>query len=183
MSTLPYSEESAARQQLIGSPNHAEFNQRLDTNRDGTGTTDMATTADVYGIAPPTGTIYVIDDIRIALTDGAVLDADGFGGIAALTTGCLLEIREKPGDSDEQVIRDLTLGATIKSHTELAAMGHAEFYSGTADCIVQASLAPVAPIRLDGDRGEALVFVTQDDLSGLSSMGVTAVGREYSNTP
>lgn len=179
MSSLPYSEESAARHKAIGSPNHAELVRHLDTNRDGTGTTDMATTADTYGIEPPAGTIYVIDKIRIAITDASALDADGFGGIAALTTGCLLEIREKPGDSAEQKIHDFVQAAAIKSHAHLMAMGQTELYAGTADCAVQTEIALGAPVRLDGNRNEALVFQTQDDLSALSGMGVLIVGREY----
>lgn len=179
---LEYSEENALRQKTIGSKPHSEFNRRLDTNRDGSGTTEMAGAAATYGIKPDAGEVYVIDEIRIAITDGATLDADGFGGVAALATGCLLQVREKPGDSDEAVVQDLTLGVPIKSHTELAAMGHTEFTDVTGGCIVQCSVGLGAPIRIDGDRGESLVFQTQDNLAALSGVGVTAIGRTYSNS-
>jgi hypothetical protein len=183
MPSLPYSEESAARHKALGSPNHAELVRHLDTNRIGTGTTSMNTTADVYGIKPPSGIIYVIDAIRISFSDATALVASGFGGLAALANGCLLEIREDPGGSPEQSVRDLTLGAPIKTHVQLAAMGPTEIYSGAADCLVQSAVAAGAPFRLDGNRGESLVFAVQDDLSGLTEMGVVAVGREYSNAP
>jgi hypothetical protein len=166
---------------MVGSSSHDEFSRYLDTNRDGTGSVDMNATAATYGIKPDVGEIYVIDSVRIAITDASPLDADGFGGLAALATGCLLEIREKPGDSDEQAIASLSQGSPIHSHAQLVAVGPTELYSGAADCIVQTEVALAAPIHLDGSRGESLVFQTQDDVSGLTGLHVLAVGRVYRN--
>jgi len=182
--TRPYSEESAQAHKLIGDPNHGELARHLDTVGDGSGSKAVNVAAStVFRLKPPSGTIFVIDEIRIVAWDNVITNGDKFCGIAALGTGCLLEIREKPGDSNEHVVQDLTDGVPITKNGDLAALGDLSIFNdgGGPASMIQCSIKPGAPYRIEGAKGESLVFATQSDLSGLNGMYVLAKGRIYTN--
>lgn len=181
--TRQYSEESAAMHMSIGDPNHEEFARHLDTVGDGSGTKNMAAVAATYRLTPPSGTIFVVDEIRIVGWDNAVPAGGGFIGIAALVTGCKLEIREKPHGATETVVEDLTGGVPIQNNGHLCLLGTTTFMieSVGIQCIVQCSIKNKSPYRINGSRGESLVFQTQDNLAGLVGLYVSALGREYVN--
>lgn len=180
--TRPYSEESAYAHKLIGDPNHAELSRYLDTVGDGSGSNIMNIAAPTtFRIKPPDGQIFLIDEIRIAGWDNAPASGGSFIGIAALTIGCKLEIREKPGDSAEIVIQDLTDGEPLKQNACMMCLGDTDIDNLTGQSMVQCSIKPGGPYRLEGKRGESLVFQTQDDLSGILGLRVRAIGRIYDN--
>jgi len=180
--TRPFSAESAMAHKLIGDPNHAELFQYFDTVGDGSGAKDMATTARTYRVTPPTGMMYIVDEIRIVGWDETAAAGLTFMGISALSVGCKLEIRAQPGASNEVVIEDLTGGLTIKSNGQLATLGETILFnqSDTAECLVQCSIKGI-PYRLDGNAGESFVFQTQDTLANVTEMYVAALGRKYTN--
>ena len=178
--TRPYSVESAEAHKLLGDPNHAELARYLDTVGDGTGTKDMSTTPATYRLKPPTGTIYVIDEIRIVGWDEQVAAGVTFMGISALSTGCKLEIRSKPSSSDEIVIEDLTDGIPIKNNGHLANLGETILFNTSAESLVQCSIKGT-PYRLEGSKGESLVFQSQVTLANIREMYVMAKGRIYTN--
>ena len=178
--TRPYSMESAEAHKLLGDPNHAELARYLDTNGDGTGTKDMSAAAATYRLAPPSGTIYVVDEIRIVGWDETVAAGVTFMGITALSNGCKLEIRSQPGTSDEIVIEDLTDGLPIKNNGHLANLGETILFNQGAESLVQCSIKGT-PYRLEGNKGESLVFQSQDSLANVREMYVMAKGRIYTN--
>ena len=181
--TRPFSEESALAHKLIGDPNHAELARYLDEVGDGSGNKAMNKVATTFRLAPPLGTIFIVDEIRIVAWNNAITNGDGFAGIPALATGCLLEIREKPGASPETVVEDLTDGLPIKNNGQLAGLGDLRIFndnSATA-CMVQCAIKPYGPYRIEGAQGESLVFESQDTLAGLNGMYVKAIGRIYIN--
>jgi hypothetical protein len=178
--TQTYSEDTASKQRLLGNPTNDILARYLDSVGDGSGTKNMATTTDEYYLSPPTDQIFVIDKIRISITDGATLDADGFGGIAALVNGCILKIQRN--ESQVVDIRDLSDAITIKSHGELASLGKLYVASEAAGCIVECEIdygIGAAPLRLDGKNKERILFHVQDDLSSLSKVYVFASGRMF----
>jgi len=179
--TRAYSIESAEAHKLVGDPNHAEISRYLDTTGDGTGTKDMSAAAATYKLTPPAGTMYILDEIRIVGWDDQVAAGVTFMGITALTNGCKLEIRSQPSLSDAVVIQDLTDGLPIKSNGDLACLGNTVLFNQGAESLVQCSIKGFAPYRLEGSRGESLVFQVQDNLSTVTKLYVTALGRAYTN--
>jgi len=178
--TRPYSVESAEAHKLLGDPNHAELARYLDTVGDGSGSKNMHVAAATYRLSPPSGLIYVIDEIRIVGWDDTVAAGVSFMGLVALTLGCKLEIRSKPSDSDEIVIEDLTNGVTIKTNGDLACLGETILFNQGAESLVQCSIKGT-PYRLEGNKGESLVFQTQDSLANITGLHVMARGRIYTN--
>lgn len=178
--TRAYSLESAIAHKAVGDPNHAELARYLDVNGDGTGSKNMNTTAATYRLSPPTGMMYIIDEIRIVGWDDQVAAGVTFMGITALTNGCKLEIRSKPGTSPETVVEDLTDGVSIKSNGDLACLGETILFNQGAESLVQCSIKGT-PYRLEGSKGESLVFQTQDTLTTITGLHVMALGRAYTN--
>lgn len=180
--TRPYSEESAYAHKLIGDPNHGELSRYLDTVGDGSGSKDMnIALPTTFRIKPPDGQIFVIDEVRIAGWDNAPASGGTFIGTSALTSGCKFEIREKPSASPEVVLKDLTDGTAIKANACFMCLGDTDIDNLTGQSMVQCSIKPGGPYRLEGKRGESLVFQTQDDLSALLGLRVRAIGRVYNN--
>jgi hypothetical protein len=173
---VPYGYDEALKIHHLGSPEHPILSELLDTVGDGSGTKDMATSADTYLLAPPAGLLYVIDAIHLVITDGAALDVDGWGSLAALTLGCNFDIKQGVAPVSAH---DFTSGVTLKSHGHLARLGPIEFTSTALGCIARVHICENTPFRLDGDRDETLVFQTLDDLTALSSMEVGVFGRVF----
>lgn len=182
--SLGYSEENSIQQELIGDDRQGEHRRLLDTVGDGSGTKSMIAIADEYRITPGEGEIYVIDEIRISGSDNATINPVGFLGAAALTTGCLLEVREKPGDSDEQVVLDLLDGVPLKTNNQLLSLGAWNLFDSGSACVVGVGMKVRQngrPIRLTGAKGEFLVFETQDTFVGFTSFEVSVYLRQYVN--
>lgn len=179
--TQIYSEDNARKQNALGSPTIDILSRYLDSKGDGTGTKDMSVAVpNEYFIQPSGKTVHVIDKIIISIEDDAPIDADGFGGIVALTNGCLLKI--KRGGSETVNLLDLFDGVPLKSHGELAALDHFTTRDTLTGCIVRGMLdLKKSPIRLDGDLGEFLSFETKDNLSSLTKLYVRVGGRIFRN--
>jgi len=179
--TQIYSLDTAYKQKLLGNPTNDLLGRFLDTVGDGSGTKNMNVAADEYFIKPGADLIYVIDKVSILIEDDAVLDPAGFGGRATLTTGCLLKVQEDNGGAPHDIV-DLTDGIAIKTNGELALIGHLTVADGAASCFVQCDVSLGAPIRLDGNRNERLLFETQDlvgELGNLVKLYVFVAGRIF----
>ena len=181
--TQIYSLDNANKQKALGNPTNDILNRFLDSVGDGSGTKDMAAAADIYYLTPPDGLVYVVDSLRITLGDATSFDADGFGGGAALATGCLLKLEEF--NDVAAVIHDFTDAVPIKSHEELAALGRLEVSDGlvqTPGCLVRCTIPwfeEGAPVRINGSKDERLAFTVADSLAGLTKMFVFAQGRIF----
>lgn len=180
-----YGIESAHKSVLIGDSSHSLISRFLDTVGDGTGVKDIGAAADTYFIKPPSSRNYIIDEIVVILVDNGPLTPTTFGAAAALATGCLFRITEKPGASAATVKRDLLDGLVIKNNTDLAIIGECDRWSDIlgSSIITRCNLRTKGtPITLYGDRGDALEFVTQDDLSAITALYVQIIGRETLNS-
>jgi len=145
----------------------------------------MGCPANIYFIKPPTTRNFIIDEIVMILVDNGPVSPLSFGAGAALVTGCLFRITEKPGASAATIKKDLLDGLTIKNNTDLAIVGACDRWSDVAESsiIARCNLREKGtPITLYGDRGDALEFVTQDDLSALTALYVQVIGRETLNS-
>ena len=178
---LQYGEENIRRVLLMGSREHEILARLLDTVGDGTGTKNMAAAAATYRIKPPVGEVYLIHNIFANILDDAPIDMDGWGGIAALANGCKFEIRRQEAASPAVVVRDLTDGQPMKDNLQLSRFGRLETQSGATGCIIHVDFKLPA-IRLDGDRGESLVFQTQDNLAALVRQEVSVAGLRCQQT-
>lgn len=177
--------ESAHKSVLIGDSSHSLISRFLDSNGDGTGTKDMGCPADIYSIKPPATRNYIIDEIIVILVDNGPISPLQFGAGAFLATGCLFRITEKAGASPAVIKRDLLDGLTIKNNTDLAIIGECDRWSDVAESSIVARCnlrEKGTPITLYGDKGNALEFVTQDDLSAIEALYVQVIGRETLNS-
>jgi hypothetical protein len=146
----------------------------------------MAAAAARFYIKPPAKTVLIIDAIEITILDDAPIDIDGWGGLAALTTGCLFETRRRESTSAAVVVKDFTDGVPLADHAQLANLGAISFVSDAGGCLVTVHIdlrGGPGPIRLDGDRGESLNFETQDSLIGLVRQNVAVIGRHCKRNP
>lgn len=179
MTTPSLSIYSADERGLLSDSANAVLVAYLDTLGTGAGTYNMAAAAGKYFTKPAAGLVYIIDTVKIVISTAAVTSATNFGGIAALATGCKFDVRS---GTPAVVTRDLTGGVLLKSNAQLASLGHFDALNFTASSIVTIEVRnPRSPIRLTGDYGDALYFETQDNLAGLSSMYVVAMGTIFKN--
>lgn len=179
--TIEYSEDNAQRADIIGDPENSSDYRFLDTAGDGSGNKDMNTTAALYFIEAAEGEILVIDEIKITLSDAALLQSGLFGGLGALTLGCLLQITEsREGQID--LIKDLTDGEPLTINEDLYALGDVDLLNNAAGSILTVSVRH-KPIRLQGTskQKERLSFQVQDNLAGLTYMRVAVRLTDYSN--
>lgn len=172
------SPDAAQNHKLLGNANNDMLMRYFDSVGNSTGTKNMATTVDEYFLTPGVNDIYLIDSIRFAITDSSALDADGFGGIAALSNGCLLKLQEFNDVASD--ILDILDGVPIKSHGELSAIGDIMVSDTTIPgCFIRIDMHFSAPLRLDGSKYHRLMFKVQDDLSALVSVYVYTCGRVF----
>lgn len=183
-----YGMEAASKAILLGDSSHSILTRYLDTVGDGTGTKNMnAAAGDVYFIKPPKDRNYIIDEVSILITDNATPTPIIFGGMAgALANGILFRITSKPGASDPVVDKDLLDGLPIKKNEDLSFFGALDRWVDAAtNCMIALKCnfrEKGTPIVLFGHRGEALEFVTQDNMSTLTSLFVKIIGRETVNS-
>jgi hypothetical protein len=140
---------------------------------------DGSVTPVVFSVLP--FSIQKGDMVRIIaeIRDNSPMDFETFGGITALTNGCVVRINNGDGTyrnlynfkSNGDIIEMafdhdffLNNGGNIRGFTSRLTWGGQSKHG--------------VVIRLDGALGEALEFVIQDDLTGLTRMHWTAQGSE-----
>ena len=180
---LPYGAFTSADKQLvIGDPRHEVIRQYMATAG---GVKEMAAGVNTYLITPPATRTFILDTARITIVDNvAAFDSSDFGGIAALTNGCLFEIRRNEGASPVVVVRDLLDAVTLKTNTDLARLGRITATLGTnSSLVIELDFRNEnAPMRLDSKRNESLVFQVRDSLATLLSMTIFVTGRSFQKT-
>jgi hypothetical protein len=140
----------------------------LDTNGDGTGTIQQATTADKYFIQPPEGVMYVLKRVNIYVEDTNFNSAALYGTIT-LTNGIKSYV-----ETDDGIIINFTAQQTIKTSYQWGLL------AGSDVPVQGGALADPLNIRwtfskgmgdiiLSGNKGERFVMETQDDMSALAS--------------
>jgi len=150
------------------------FYKILDADFDGTGTTNMATTADEYGFAPAQGELVEINRIVITLSDATVATHVLYGGTTALSTGCLLQIK-----NDSTTTRDLLDTEVIKTNADLARQATWWNISNETNSALLTFVWDFGnhPIPVTGSStNERISFEVQDDLSTLVDHTVAIYG-------
>ena len=131
----------------------------------------------LFYVEPPAGVVWHIDRLTGLIYDNAVMDDSKLGGIAAVTNGLLLRVAYGNGTyenigciKNNQEIY-MICGPGRCQYADKAPAGYYgfrwEMNFGDGDYI----------IRLDGDAGDALQILVQDDLSGLVSFYAIAQGH------
>lgn len=87
------------------------FDHFLDTNGNGTGTKNMATTADIYYLEAQAGEILIVERLIVTYQDAGGGTVSEYGNLnAALTTGIEVKVTD---DNGTTVLRDLTDGVPV----------------------------------------------------------------------
>lgn len=164
------------------SPLGAQFSQLVDSSGAGTATYNMATTAAVYTVKPPSDQEYSLNRINFYI-EGAVnakFGADTYTPAAALATGIIVSVENVAG-----TILQLTPSAIQKiGQWSLYAgvdMKFTAFPAGKADyCSVRWTFVKGGgAISLDGRAGQFLSVRVSDDLSALVEHSAIVQGQKF----
>ena len=128
-----------------------------------------------YWIGPPAGEVWHIMRILFGMSHGASGDLGKFGGITALTNGCLMRVRIngaygtftnwKTNENIKTDMFDVEFDARSGGGGAYGTSGRGSFYrTGSV-------------LRLDGDTNDRLEFYVQDDLTGLATFTMKAQGH------
>jgi len=157
--------------------------QLLDSVGDGSGVTEMATTADSYMYIPPAGYVVYLNRLNIFIEDGTKFQGELYAGVAALSNGIIVTIENPAG-----VIHTLTPQPVKKTgHWTLVAgvdVRETDYIAGDDTYMVRWTFARGnSPVRLDAGLGEFLNFQVRDTLAGLVSQVAQVQGRRVVRTP
>ena len=143
------------------------INQLLSTVGDGSGVTEMATTAAVYQIIPASNEIYKLERMLLYIEDLS-FRADFYGATAALTNGIIVTKEDGSGVIDtltpEPIKKlyhwGLVSGIDVETSTD----------PGNDATIIRWTFSKGGgPLILDGRLGHFLKFNVQDSLAALDS--------------
>lgn len=199
MSTLLVKDGSGAEKYLAGSGTGAELDpfiplggtndagptrlpvyQFADTTGDGTGTTDMSVdgsaTPVTYSTKPGAGEIFRVARIIVSVRDSGSFDSGGWGnnGGNPLANGLVANVKW------DGVVVPLTV-TPITSHIDLAALSYDVSYnswgSGDEFIVFRFTFTKAGQyIRLDGDLGDEIQFIVNDDLTYLTQQRISVQG-------
>lgn len=134
----------------------------------------------IYTVSPPVGVKWDITHLALHLLDGTEMDDAKFGGITALTNGCVLRVIDGY-TKNILCIRDnseIFLHGDDTNYSTKAPSGKYGFFSikrlGGQD-----NMGVVA--RLSGSTGDRIEMVIQDDLTNLDEMHVLAMGHKVND--
>jgi hypothetical protein len=134
-------------------------------------------TSQIFAVSPPAGTSWHVYGMDLAISDGTAMDDATFGGIPALTRG--LVFRHKDGtyknffnvkSNGEFNLRATELNYSAKAPAGSFGMNVELAFPDHNGCA----------ILLDGDTGDEMQMIIQDDLTGLTSFRATVSGHVVS---
>jgi hypothetical protein len=136
----------------------------------------------IFSIQP--SPLQKIDVTRIifVIEDATAMDFSTFGGLAALTTGCVVRYKNSDG-TFTNLFNWRTNGELIErsfDHTFQSKIGGGDFGFVARSTWAGSSKRGVA-IRLDGANLEELEIVVQDDLTGLTKFKTISQGHVVQN--
>lgn len=140
---------------------------------------DGSVTPAIYAVKPLSGQVGDMVRVICAITDNAAMDFETFGGIPKLTNGIVLRVKNPDGS-----YRHL---ANFKTNGEIASYSFDTKYETNNGGGVRGFTARMTwggqtkhgvVVRLDGNLGEELQIVIQDDLTALQNMIWIAQGSE-----
>ncbi len=145
------------------------------------GDPDMAVdggTPVTYEFEVPTGKVFHLQRINVHMQDGSIR-ADGFGGLAALTNGLLIQAIDTNGTT---VLKDFTDGEPVKRHNELALLAGLDVdpdtsgVGGAEDAVlVRWTIAKARkPMRLTA--GQIVRVTVRDNISDVTQLRMMVQG-------
>ena len=177
--------ETAEELRSIGNIPLSILLRYLDSNGDGTGIKDMATTADTYFIKPPSGETFLIETINFTIQDNGLFPLDEYGSMgAALATGLLFRVQRQPVAASPEVEElDLLDNVPITKNEDLSLLGVVTVtvngVLGLLSLFIDMKKLFGGPLRLNGKRGDTLELVVQDDLSSLLGQFMKVGGFKF----
>lgn len=131
----------------------------------------------IYSVAPPAGVKWHLTRFSLHIMDGTAMDDATFGGIAALTNGCVLRIIDGYTKNilTLRTNHDIFLHGDETSYSAKAPSGKYGLFS-IKRLGGQENTGVVA--LLDGTAGDRIEFLIQDDLTNLDEMHVIAMGHK-----
>lgn len=161
-----------------------KFMRQLDTVGDGSGSKDLSVKGDItavdFYLKPEAGKVYEVHRMMMFMQDAALtFDPAGFGALAILTTGLLLQVEER---SDDSVLFDLLDGEALKTNGHWGTLGYdvkLDDYGGTpTDAVLLSRLSFDkfgGPLTLTDT--EQFRLSVRDDLTGLTEFRITLEGE------
>lgn len=138
---------------------------------------DGSTTMLTYMVAPPAGVKWDVVRIIISITDSSEMDATTFGGMPALSNGVVLRyvdgthknifiVNDNGGFAERAY--DTSYDDRRSPQSDYGFRCRRTFGGQSKNGVV---------IRLDGDSGDELQFLIQDDLTPLDKLAVVVQGH------
>jgi hypothetical protein len=156
------------------------FSDFLDSAGNGTGTKNMATTADIYYLEAQAGQSLVVERLIISYQDAGGGTVDEYGNLnAALSTGIEIKVVDPGG-----TIVDLTDGVPVQQNGHWARFCYdaqrLDWGAGEDLFVVRWTFAKAGrPVFLN--PGDRLEFQVNDDLTLLSNHYALAQGYVYAS--
>lgn len=139
-------------------------------------TADGSTNTVIFKIQPPAGATWDITRINIVITDNSPMDDGRFGGISQLTNGLVLRVTDS-------YYKNLWL---VSNNSGFKEYGSSLTYASRAPAgqygLIATKTFAGQPfngvvLRLNGDTGDQLQLIVQDDLTALTKMSCVAQGH------
>jgi hypothetical protein len=142
----------------------------LDTNGDGSGTKQAIGNyagGEEFYIQPPAGQVYILARMMVQIRDAGPISADNYGGLAALTNGVSVDVKDASGS-----LLDLVDGLPVKTNAEWGAHCYDSepdtYGSGNDYVSVRWTFEKGKHvIILRGDFAERFAVTLNDNLTGL----------------
>lgn len=129
-----------------------------------------------FRIGAAAGSRLDVTQVRIGITDNADMDDSKFGGMTALTNGLVLQYtRSGITYSVGNVKTNGQLRLTCSG--EYATKAPAGSYGFSAVCHLGGQENAGVVIRLDGNTGDQIQLIVQDNLTGLTSATALVIGH------
>jgi len=146
-----------------------------EVENDMTSSVGTLTSPVVYELAPPPGVVWQITRLLITVTDNLVMDDGKFGGIAALTNGVVGIVKTTAGrvanitnwKTNGNMMSDMF---NVEYNDRAPAGGYGLRGRWTFE---EAGIVA----EIDGDEGEYLRVLIQDDITANASFRIKAQGR------
>lgn len=138
---------------------------------------DGSITAVVADFKPPVGAILDINVINISMTSTSPMDDGLFGSLPALTRGLVFR-KAQNGNGFISIFNTKTNGQlSQRMKLEYSTKAPSGVYGLRASKYMNGQEGNGVSLRLDGNKGESMQVLIQDNLTGLQTFQMTARGH------
>jgi hypothetical protein len=150
--------------------------QRVNTSLIADGSTTPVTTH----VVPPLEGAYDLYNINLVFAGSRAMDPSMFGGLDALTRGCILRYSNSTTYNVVNIKSNLQLISFADDHGFQPKLAGGEYYFFSSHSIISSGVA----FRLSGDDSDELKIIVQDDLTGdpnLAMFAAVATGHQVTS--